>query len=895
MHWSPPSKSQILTLTPPQFEPHIEIDKPPKNAEQEEMFRKVKSLEQSLRNMQGLGNQVSVTYKDLCLFPYVQLPARFKMPKFDLYDGHGDPVAHLRGYCSKMRGGGGKDELLMAYFSQSLSGAALVWYTRQDTNRLYTWDDMAQAFAQHFQYNIDIVPDCLSLTKVEKKPSESFREYGFRLREQAARVNPPMKEDEMVEYFLQVLEPTYYGHLISAIGKSFNNVAIQSGTGSLLGKKKKDDVAMAVSGPWHGQRGHDIEKCWHLKRAIQELIDTNQILVQSPDTSNINQNPLSAHAETHIIEIVHKDGEPKKSSKFVMMIQASESNLVKAPDSTKAKPLTVEGATENEHRRVLMKILNEAHILDKITVNHLEKIASKIFEVKRITFSDDELPMEGTEHNRALYLTVKCEDSVVSRVLVDNGSSVNICPLSTLQKLKIGTERIHLNSVCVRGFDGGGKDSVGDIMLELSIGPIEFTMEFQVLDVNISYNLLLGRPWIHAAKAVPSSLHQMVKFEWDRQEIFVHVDEDLSACNDTIVPFIEAEYDKGPWVYQTFETVSVEKIPEGKCIPGPKLSSASIMVANKMLKNGFVSVRPSGNPGTFGLGFMPIEKDVRRVKNLKQKVWSLPKPVPHISKSFVKPGAEKPPTSSIPKPMVDVDEELIKRFQSMFEEVNMVEVGEGSSKADVQLVGPNVKLSNWENYKSSLKRQYNSKIIIQEVEYDDEIEYDEEAAFEEISKAIKQFEEKPKSNLSEIEAINLGDQDNVRETKISVHLEPQVKEEIIKILFEYKDVFAWSYDDMPGLNTDLVVHKLPTDPAFPPIKQKLRKFKTDMSVKIKEEITKQLTAKLLKKNDAIKWTDEFQEAFDKIKSCVLGQHNITGKKEQAIYYLSKKFTPYEVK
>ncbi|XP_070052878.1 uncharacterized protein [Nicotiana tomentosiformis] len=82
--------------------------------------------------------------------------------------------------------------------------------------------------------------------------------------------------------------------------------------------------------------------------------------------------------------------------------------------------------------------------------------------------------------------------------------------------------------------------------------------------------------------------------------------------------------------------------------------------------------------------------------------------------------------------------------------------------------------------------------------------------------------------------------------------------------------------------------------------------------------------KLLKKNVTVKWTDECQETFDKIKrylsnpsvlvppelgrplilyltvldnsfGCVLGQHDITGKKEQAIYYLSKKFNPYEVK
>jgi len=56
----------------------------------------------------------------------------------------------LRGFCSKMRGASGKDELLIAYFGQSLSGSALEWYTRQDSSRWYTWDDLAQAFAGHF-------------------------------------------------------------------------------------------------------------------------------------------------------------------------------------------------------------------------------------------------------------------------------------------------------------------------------------------------------------------------------------------------------------------------------------------------------------------------------------------------------------------------------------------------------------------------------------------------------------------------------------------------------------------------------------------------------------------------------------------------------------------------
>ncbi|XP_070002762.1 uncharacterized protein [Nicotiana sylvestris] len=425
--------------------------------------------------MQGLGGQVSIAYKDLCLFPHVQLPVGFKMPNFDLYDGHGYPVAHLRGLCSKMRGVGGKDELLMTYISQSLSGAALEWYTRQDHSRWYTWDDLAQAFTRYFQYNIEIVLDCLSLTKIEKKPSESFREYGFHWREQAARVNPPMEENEMVEYFLQALEPTYFGHLISTIGKSFNEVVKMGG--------------MVEEG---------------LKSSKIISYTAIKATTQSPEAPNINQNPLSAHAEMHMIEIVHKDWKPKKPSQPVMMIRSSEIKSVKDSVFTKATSLLAEGSTEklsmpndtpivvvkkrppsdviakqekpkvqdysiieqlrktpaqisllsllihsDEHRQAVMKILNEAHVPEKITVNHLEKIANKIFESNRITFFDDDLPLEGMEHNQVLYLTVKCDESIVTRVLVDNGSSANICPLSTLNKLKVDDERIHKNSICI--------------------------------------------------------------------------------------------------------------------------------------------------------------------------------------------------------------------------------------------------------------------------------------------------------------------------------------------------------------------------------------------------------------------------------------------------------------
>ena len=61
----------------------------------------------------------------------------------------------------------------------------------------------------------------------------------------------------------------------------------------------------------------------------------------------------------------------------------------------------------------------------------------------------------------------------------------------------------------------------------------------------------------------------------------------------------------------------------------------------------------------------------------------------------------------------------------------------------------------------------------------------------------------------------------------------------MKLLHDYSDVFAWSYQDMPGLDTSTVEHKLPLKPECPSVKQKLRRMKPEMSLKIREEVKKQ--------------------------------------------------------
>ncbi|KAM3264820.1 hypothetical protein P3L10_001814 [Capsicum annuum] len=118
---------------PPEFP--LNTEKPVMTEEQEKMAKKLRSLELAMKNFQGLGGYKSVLYKDLSMFPGFYLRLGFKIPKFEKYDGHGDPVAHLRLYCNQLRGAGRKKELLMAYFGESLSGLASEWFVDQDIDK----------------------------------------------------------------------------------------------------------------------------------------------------------------------------------------------------------------------------------------------------------------------------------------------------------------------------------------------------------------------------------------------------------------------------------------------------------------------------------------------------------------------------------------------------------------------------------------------------------------------------------------------------------------------------------------------------------------------------------------------------------------------------------------
>ena len=71
-----------------------------------------------------------------------------------------------------------------------------------------------------------------------------------------------------------------------------------------------------------------------------------------------------------------------------------------------------------------------------------------------ISFSDDEIPPNGRESTKALHIITKVKDCTLPKVLINNGSSLNVMPLSTLMRFPVDRSYMKHSRMVVRAFDG---------------------------------------------------------------------------------------------------------------------------------------------------------------------------------------------------------------------------------------------------------------------------------------------------------------------------------------------------------------------------------------------------------------------------------------------------------
>ena len=129
-----------------------------------------------------------------------------------------------------------------------------------------------------------------------------------------------------------------------------------------------------------------------------------------------------------------------------------------------------------------------------------------------ISYSDKDLTKKGKHHNDSLHITVDSMEKRIPMVLTDDGSALNVCPLKTASCLGLRIEDFVPTNQHMRAYDNYRRKVLGTITLELTIRLMVKKVDFQVLNIDSCFNLLLRRPWIHDTEVVPSSLYQKVRF-----------------------------------------------------------------------------------------------------------------------------------------------------------------------------------------------------------------------------------------------------------------------------------------------------------------------------------------------------------------------------------------------
>ena len=138
----------------------VEPHRPPPIIREQIWEQRFKDLQQELSHMKevvkGRTPDTMDTLVQQTESPFTQevlnypLPAKFRMPQIEAFDGVKDPVDHLNTYKNQMELHGYPDPVRCRAFATTLKGPAMAWFNRIPPSTIPSFRELSIAFVSHF-------------------------------------------------------------------------------------------------------------------------------------------------------------------------------------------------------------------------------------------------------------------------------------------------------------------------------------------------------------------------------------------------------------------------------------------------------------------------------------------------------------------------------------------------------------------------------------------------------------------------------------------------------------------------------------------------------------------------------------------------------------------------
>uniref|UniRef100_A0A2N9I9R8 Reverse transcriptase n=1 Tax=Fagus sylvatica TaxID=28930 RepID=A0A2N9I9R8_FAGSY len=718
--------------------------------------------------------------KELLKEPY---PEKYDTPNFSLFDGRkGSAVEHISKFLDSMGPFAGNGGLCLREFSKSLVDRAYTWYAMLPEGSIRDWEDMVESFCSKY-FHVEEKITLLNLHSTKQLPGEDLLKYIHRFRDISLDCHVKYEESELVEVCIDNMLPEFRAHLENLDISQFAPLLQKARKTALSVKphsekareKKSQPQALTVSttaAPTGNKRKRPTEKVFEEPPPLPFTVEEMMVIfdkwvkdeviklpqINKPPTEEEKRDPKFCRYHRY----VHHPTADCRSLRWELNRKIQDGTLQLSPEQQRVHKNPFPNHRKDKGKAVVSVVIQgstsdmeveESAVADTTLTPAAVRTLQKSPKFKSL-FNQLGLGPEARNAATEAIIAIAADSGATcftaeahaSRAFLETTNAVTftdeghggpisrppptpLCVCLTLKAANIPQHKIQGAPIEVTGFGGAAEYTMGHIQLVLRVGPIVALTRFHVVNSEVPYHVLLGRPWLHKHKLISSTYHQCIKGRLNGKPIRIAANP--SPFDQTEAHFIEAAL---------YDELSTEEPP---------------------------IIKPSGTP-------LPDWEDIRNDPDVDLR---------------------------------EVLERKKKRKERMAEEEDAPRCKEA------------------ESYKSLADEK-------------------EEAKLEEVCG---------------------------REFKDNSQGRPGERACFVNLLKEYQDVFAWKYDEMPGIDPGLVAHSLNVEPGTKPVVQPARTFHTEVEAQITQEVKKLLAAGFIKPIQHPRWLSNIVPVKKKngqIRCCV---------------------------